>query len=295
MNWDDLRLFLAVAQRGSTRRAAEALDIHHSTVARRIEAFEEANGVRLFIRTPAGYSLTPAGEALVQEVESVADRMAGIERSILGQDARLSGELRVTMHPALMSYLCVPDLIAFMDRYPGIDIELIASSEVLDLTRREADIAIRVTDRPAEHLVGRRMLQLARAAYASRAYLRTHDPIDAPEQCQWIGWNDRIAHPQWIRQTDYPAIAVRGRFNSLFGQIAAAKAGFGMALLPCFIGDQEPDLVRVPPGTTRPYRHIWLLTHRDIASSVRVRAFMDFSADALHAHSDLVEGRRPRP
>lgn len=294
MNWDNLRIFLAVAREGSVRGAAGDLGVSHSTVSRRIDAFEQDLGVRLFERLPDGYVLTSFGEDMAQTTRRLEDAVNGLERRVLGQDARLRGDLRVTMPDLLAAKLLMPDLVAFGERYPDINLEVAISYTPFDLRRREADVAIRITREPPETLVGRKVITYARATYASLAYLACHDPEHAPESVTWIGWDDRSRHPRWVRESSFPNASVRGRLNNAMVQLAAAKAGMGLAMLPCFMGDTETDLRRVPPGRPEPAWDIWILTHEDLRATARVRAFMDFMAEAFLSHRDLLEGRLPQ-
>lgn len=294
MDWDNLRIFLALAQQKSVRGAAGALGVSHSTVSRRIESFEDSLGVRLFERLPDGFVLTPFGEDMMQTARRLEEAVNGLERRVLGQDARLRGDLRVTMPDLLAAKLLMPDLVAFGKRYPDINLEVAISYTPFDLSRREADVAIRITRDPPEALVGRKIITYARATYASRAYLAEHDPVAEPDSVTWIGWDDRSRHPRWVRETPFPGAPVRGRLNNAMVQLAAAKAGMGLAMLPCFMGDTEPDLRRVPPGKPEPAWDIWILTHEDLRATARVRAFMDFMAEAFLGHRDLLEGRQPQ-
>ena len=294
MDWDNLRVFVALAREQSVRAAATALGVSHSTVSRRIDAFERDLGVRLFKRLPDGFVLTPFGEDTLQTAQHLEESVDGLQRRVRGQDARLRGDLRVTMPDLLAAKLLMPDLVAFGERYPEIDLEVAISYTPFDLGRREADVAIRITRDPPEQLIGRKVITFARAAYASRDYLARHDPQHAPESVTWIGWDDSTRHPRWVRATTIPNAPVRGRMNNAMVQLAAAKAGMGLAMLPCFMGDTEPELRRVPPGRPETAWDIWILTHEDLRATARVRAFMDFMAAAFLDHRDLLEGRRPQ-
>ncbi len=294
MNWDDLKIVLTVARQGSARSAANKLGIHHSTITRRIESFESAQKTRLFDRLPSGYALTIAGEELIQAATRIEDEINGVERCILGQDLHLRGDIRVTTVDGLAVHLLMPDLVRFMDLYPDVNLEVLFSSNLLNLTKREADVAIRVTDNPPEHLVGRKVVRYHCATYASDAYLRTHNLPGDTTGVHWIGWDCPILDRDWVRKSEFPHIPVRGCFNNVMAQLAAAKAGMGIAHLPCFIGDGEPTLRRVPPGESSPCHDIWILTHKDLVSTVRIQTFMDFMAEAFRQKRDLLEGRCDR-
>lgn len=293
MNWDDLRIFLAIARQGSARAAAAKLGVHHSTITRRIDAFESTQKTRLFDRLPSGYALTLAGEELLAGATRVEDEMNGIERHILGQDIQLRGNLRVTMPDALAVHFLMPDLVCFMETYPEVNLEVLISYEVYNLTKREADVAIRVTENPPEHLVGRKVGCYHCANYASVDYLAIHALPENTEGAYWIGWDAPTPYPDWVRKSDFPHIPVRGRFNNAIAQLAAAKAGLGLARIPCFLGDPEPTLKRVPPGQSAPCHDVWILTHKDLISTVRIQTFMDCMSKAFQQKQDLLEGRCP--
>ncbi len=301
-DWDDLRIFLALVSKGSVRAAAESLDVDNSTVSRRIRAFEQKLGVRLFERLPTGYTPTSAGEDMLDSAQQVEEEILALERRLLGQDTRLTGELRVTMPDLLAMKLLMPDLATFTQIYPGIGLEINVSYEHLDLTKREADVAIRLTDNVPEHLVGQRLLQQATAAYASTTYLAQHDLADVPAHdlsslasLTWLGWDDQMTYPKWVKESNFPTVPVRHRLNNAVLQLEAVKVGIGIGVLPCFIGDQEPSLRRLPPGRPKLGKHIWLLTHPDLSNTTRVQTFLDFMASAITSRSDLIEGHCPQP
>jgi DNA-binding transcriptional LysR family regulator len=308
MDWDDLRIFLALTRTRSVRAAANVLGVNNSTVSRRIRTFEKRLGVRLFERLPSGYTLTPAGEDMLGSTLQVEEEIQSLERRVLGQDSRLTGELRVTMPDILATRLLMPSLASFTQIYANIELEVIVSDEQLNLTKREADVAIRMTNNPPEHLVGRRLLRHASTAYASTDYLTQHqvnmdltdlaDLTDSTDSTglaglNWIGWEDMIPYPRWVKDSPFPAIPVRHRLNNGMLQLEAIKAGMGIAMLSCFIGDREPELRRLPPGTPQLGREIWILTHADLRNTTRVRTFMDYMATAILAQRDLIEGRCP--
>ncbi len=289
MDWDDLRVFLAVAAAGSVRGAASQLRISHSTVSRRLEGFEKSLGVRLFDRHSSGYSLTAAGEDILELSSDVRVRIDEIERRVAGQDARLTGEIRVTAPDLLACSILMPDIERFNTAYPDIEIELIVSYVPADLDRREADVAVRITDRPPEHLVGRRAGRYASAIYATPDYLAAHDLADH-STLHWIGWNERTAFPEWVRNSPFPDVPTRGRYPNAMVQLAAARAGLGLTMLPCFMGDHDPGLVRVVPEVVDISHDIWLLTHPDLRETSRIRAFMRHLADAFAAKQQLLAG-----
>ncbi|MEM7025485.1 MAG: LysR family transcriptional regulator [Pseudomonadota bacterium] len=297
MDWSDLRIFLALARGGSVRSAGKVLTMSHSTIARRIDGFEGRLGVRLFDRQPTGFALTAAGEELLETAERVEEDISGAERRLVGKDAKLRGEIKVTMPDALGTHLLMPDLAAFSTRYPEIELEVILSYDQLDLSQREADVALRFarpSQGPPDSLVGRRVLRVAQCAYASPDYLERHDLRSAASGACWIGWSDQGPYPEWVRQSAFPNIPVRGRLHNVLIQIEGTKQGMGLGMLPCFIGDCEDELVRVPGATPELLFDLWVLSHEDLRSTARMRAFRDFICAAIVRQKELLEGRRPR-
>ncbi len=292
MNWDDLKFFLAVAKSRSIRGAADRLKVSHSTVSRRIDALEDGLGVRLFDRLPSGYVATITGEELLKVGGQVAATIDDVERRVLGRDTQLAGEVRVTMPNHLAYCLLMPDLERFSREYPEIEIELIVSYERFDLVKREADIALRITHSPPDHLIGRKVAAYATGVYATPQYLASHDLEHAPEDACWIGWNDTQPFPEWVRNSAFPKTPAKGRINDAVMQLVATKSNLGIGMLPCFMADQENALVRVVPETSKPRHDVWLLSHPDLRETARIRTFSRFITTALKAKRDLLEGRR---
>lgn len=294
LDWDDLKHFLALTRHGSIRAASDKLGVSHSTVARRIEAFEQRLGVRLFERSPSGYAITTAGEEVLEVAEQIESEIHGLERRIVGRDQQLSGDIRVTMVDVLCTHLLMPHLAEFSKRYPDISLEVVIAHDIafdtLDLSKREADVALRFTQKPPDQLVGKCLANMYCAAYASDEYIKQHD-FDSGTTARWIDCVKRGGYPAWIKSSDYPHIPAKGAFQSLLLQFEATKAGMGIGMLPCFLGDPEPTLQRLPPGIARPSYDLWLLTHTDMRTTARLRVFSAFIADAVLGHRELIEGR----
>ncbi|MDA1090194.1 MAG: LysR family transcriptional regulator [Proteobacteria bacterium] len=295
MDWDDLRYFLAIAKSGSLSGAARRLGVNHSTIFRRIQMFEERIGVRLFDRLPTGYALTVAGDEMLTSVEKVSIEIDAMNRRLTGRDLKLSGPLVITTTNTLAYWFLPSHLSAFRAEYPGIELELVLDTVSFNLSKRQADIAIRPTRNPPDTLVGSRLAELAFALYASKKYLKAQHKIDDLTGHTWIGFGDSLSHlaaAGWMRENLVGApIALRA--NNLIGLLGAAKADMGVAPLPCFIGDLEPSLKRLLPPEPALASELWLLTHEDLRNSARVRAFMDFMAAAIIADKDILEGRNP--
>ena len=298
LDWTDFQYFAAVSRTGGLARAARELGVNHSTVFRRINALETDLGVRLFERAGGRYVLTTAGEEMMATAASVEEQITALDRRISGRDYRLSGTIRVTTTDTIGLWFVQPYLFQFYQHYPGIQVELIISSEFFSLSKREADIAIRPTQNPPEELVGRRVSNMAWAVYGSRDYLKDkpglRKPADLARHSVVCG-DDSLAHlaaTRWVR-THAPESAVVYRSNSMITQLSAVKAGFGLAVLPCFLADPEPAMVRVLPPDSSFTSGLWLLTHPDLRDTARIRAFIDFIAQSVRSQRALLEGRGP--
>jgi DNA-binding transcriptional LysR family regulator len=289
--WDDLRMFLAIARTGTLSGAAKQLGVNHSTVFRRINGFEDGLGVRLFERLGSGYALTIAGEEMRASAERVEREIDRLDRRITGQDLRLEGTLVVTTTDTVVENMLGPYLAAFKQAYPGITLDLVLDNQHINLSKRQADVAVRPTMSPPETLVGRRISGLAFAPYAAKSYMKGR-ALDLAA-LDWLAVDDSLAHlaaDKWFRKT-LPGAHVAMRTNSLLGILHGCEAGMGAALLPCFMGDTRKKMLRLGGIIPQAASAFWLLTHEDLRHTARVRAFMDFMGDALMAEVDLLEGR----
>jgi len=284
MNWDDIRLFLALARHGSARQAAEALAVSHTTVSRRAEQLEEDLGTRLFDRDVNGYRLTGAGETMLTSAVKAEEALLAAERQLQGHDAQLSGEIRLTTSDIIAEYLLIDDLVDFTRGYPEIDLNILISYDVFDLARREADVAIRFMGQgrtPPDDLVGRRLVRATSCYYATPQYLAEHDPRKPGSGARWVGWNDDERFPDWVRESPFPDVPAYGKFNNGMLQAAAARKGMGISVLPTFVGDATAELQRIPG--CEPYENydIWLLSHPDLRDAARLRTFRKFIVDVF--------------
>lgn len=293
MNWDDLRIVLAIEEKKTILLAAEKLGIHKTTVLRRINVLEKQLGIRLFDRLSQGYVPTEASEKVFQLAYQMEDGVNEMERQIIGKDTKLTGEIKLGISQAMATPFWMTIFKSLMDKYPELELELLITDDLNDLNKREADIVIRATNNPPENLIGRKLALYHVAAYASPEYLKTHDITKQPSECHWIGWNDYSSFPEWVLRSQYPHIPVRGRINNHIGQVSAAIAGLGIAMLGCTSGDSEPLLRRVPPGIPEPRKDIWVLTHKDLLATTRVRVLMNLITESISEIKELIEGKCP--
>jgi DNA-binding transcriptional LysR family regulator len=296
MDWDDLRVVLAVFREGTLSGAARSLGVTHSTVFRRLGAIEERIGVRLFERFRDGYSPTPSGETAAASASRLEDEVVTLERKLSGQDLRPSGTVRLTTTDTLGALL-MRHLTAMRALHPEIQLEIVISNAMANLTRREADIALRPTPAPSELLVGRRVADIAHAIYGSHAYLSRRDGKDLSAH-DWIGLDDTLASTvigRWMHQ-NVRATQIVCRVDALPALRDAADAGVGLAMLPCYVGDLAPALRRITPRALAEARSaLWLLTHDDLKRTARIRATLEFLAKALVSERALLEGKRSNP
>ena len=284
----DLRTLLAIAREGSLAGAARSLRVNHSTVFRRLGAIEARLGARLFERQGGSYVTTAAGEDLLRTAERVEAEVEALERRLSGQDLRLTGSLRLTAPDDLAELLVMPLLAEFATRYPEITVELVVDNRMLNLTRREADVALRPTRQPPETLAGRRVAGIASAVYGA-AGAAAGKAGDIGQR--WIAWEEGggpAPVARWIAEhVDRHAIGYRS--NSMLNQANAARAGLGLAVLPCFLGDGDPRLQRVGEPLPELATELWLLTHPDLQRTARIRALLDLLYDALRSQRAAFE------
>lgn len=292
-------MFLAVARTGSLAAAARTLGVNRSTVFRRLGEFEAALGVQLFDRTSDGFVATEAGEEMRAIADRVEDELAAAARGIAGRAQRLTGTVRVATTDSMAFGLLPPHLARFHAAHPGIRVELVATPRLLTFTRREADVAFLAVRSPDGAFVGRRLCGMAVAIYAAKAYLARHPPprdAAALSRHAIVASDDSLSHfpiTRWLKE-NVAETAVVYRTNSLLMQLAAVRAGVGLAYLPCLLADTVPDLVPVFPSDVDIGTDLWICTHPDLRRAGRVRAFMDFMAESILADRDFLEGRGPR-
>jgi DNA-binding transcriptional LysR family regulator len=297
IDWDDIRYFLAVARRGSITSAARDLGVNHSTVSRRIAAFEQNLGVRLFDRLATGYALTPAGQEMVPSAQRMEEEALGLDRRLYGRDTELSGVLRVTTAGTFVNPFLMEQVERFLKEYPGIDLDLVVSTDLANLHAREVDVAIRATLNPPDTLVGRRIGRLTATLYARSDFVAPGEPgapqsARSPDVIAFQEGPRDFTTASWFLDV-YPNARTRIRLNNIDAAYQAILAGVGLGMLPCHMGDTDVRLRRLPPYHLEPVFDLWLLTHADLRRTAKVRAFINFMANAIMPHKDLIEGRRP--
>ncbi len=299
MDWDDYRLVLAVAEGCSLMAAARRLAVVQSTAFRRLNALEKRLGVRLFERLAGGYVPSAAGRRVIAAAERMREAADEAERAVTGLDASLSGTVRVTAADSVGHALLVAPVARFLAAHPSLAVEVAIENRILALSRREADVALRAQRVTEPELVGRRLSGIAWTVYAARAHAARHGAPRAPAEFarhRLIGWDEASASSPALGWLEHAAggKAPVYRANSIVNQLRAAEAGIGLALLPCFLGDPSPALVRAMPPPAELARELWIATHRDPRRTARVRAFMEFVGAAIIRERALLEGRAVR-
>jgi DNA-binding transcriptional LysR family regulator len=264
-DWDGLRIFLALARSRTLAGAARKLGVDETTVARRLARLEQEMGAQLAERGAGGIVLTAAGEEVRAAAEEMERAAIGAERRAAGTDRTLSGRVRVTAPEILGAHFVLPALQAVRGRHPAIAIELVSTIARLDVTRREADVAVR-TIRPAEpSLVARKVARMAIAPYVRRGRKR-------PAPAVAVGYLEGVRLP--LRNVE-DRLPVALRTNSIATVLEAVRLGFGAGDLPCFLGDVAPELERAFPGEKPEAIDVWIVVHADVQRTARVRAVVD--------------------
>jgi DNA-binding transcriptional LysR family regulator len=292
LDWDDLRFLLAAAHGGSFASAARRLHVDQATVGRRLRALQSAVGVPLWERTPGHLSLTVAGKRVLRAAEQMDEAALRLERSVDASQPAVEGVLRIATTEAVASHLLAPRMQDLLRRHPALQVELMASNQVANLARREADLAIRLF-RPGEPtLVTRRVGILAFGLYASDDYLRSRGrPRDARlEGYDLLGFERTVSEGLGpVRWLEGLAGRIVLRASSATAILSAAQSALGVGLLPCFIADRVPGLRRVVPELRS--CEIWLTVHGELRASSRTRAGMHFLTDLFRRAGPLLQGR----
>jgi DNA-binding transcriptional LysR family regulator len=286
MNWDDLRVFLAVARHGSHSAAARALGVAQPTIGRRMAAFERQLGTKLFVATRLGQDLSATGRELRVHAERMELDALAAERASIGRDLGVRGKVSVTASEWLIGAVLAPQVAKFTAHHPELELDLVAEARHLSLMRREVDIALRPSRFEDEDVVQRKVALVSFGLYASEAYLARHGQPDFAAQCEGqrlIAMSaalTKIPDLEWLPPLVGKAF-VAARSNGREAMATLASAGVGIACLPRLVGDRAPSLRLLRPPGTAPARPLWLGVHRDIRGLPRVRATFAFLADTI--------------
>lgn len=287
MKWDDLKVLLAVSRCGTMSGAAKQLNVQHSTVSRRIKALEKQLGTILVRRDKGTYNLTNAGKRIRDAALRIEREITQVDGTFFKDEDPLNGRLRVTTINSLASTILMPMFAAFSKAHPQIDLHIMVSSDTVNLTNREADVAIRLSNSPPEILIGKRVVTVASTVYGSSEYLDSYENGD--DDLSWLGVTCCGFHNTWTKET---CDAETHQFNcdDAMLTVAALREGLGVSYLPCYIGDYEPTLRRFCDPDEKFDLGMWLLMHPESRYNLRVMAFRDYMVSALEEKRDLIAG-----
>jgi len=277
LNWDDLKTILHVVRAGTLTGAASTLGINYTTIARRIARAEGKLDARLFERLSDGYHPTDIGRAAADHAELMEAQEDALLRKIRGQDQSLKGPLVVTAPQLLIKHHLVHVIDVFCTVHPKVELHVNAANDVLDLTRRQADLAVRISNRPGDDLTGLRLTAQDVGIFANRdVAARIAQAPDAP--VNWVLYSQAKGIPKAALER-FPNSRVRARFDDMVSMAGAAQAGLGVVRMPLFLGRAMPDLVQIPTIPAQAYADIWVVAHSDVWPSAKVTAFRKFLAE----------------
>ena len=291
-DWDDLQAFLAVARAGRLTAGARRLGVDHSTLSRRIAALEEALGAPLFHRDPMGYTPTEHGERLLETAEAMESLALGIQGELTGMRQSVTGAVRVGAPDGFGTRFLAPRMAELGRRHAGLEVQLVAMPRIFSLSKREADIAIGLSQPTQGRLHARKLTDYELGLYAAPAYLDGQPAITGMEQLtahRFVAYIDDLIFTPELDYLPHVSRDIRPflKSTSIVAQLEAVRAGAGIGVLPCFLAAPDPGLVRVLPDEVRLTRAFWLLVHSDLRRLARVRAVADFIAEEVAAAAAL--------
>ena len=294
LRWDDLQYVLVVANEGSVAAAARAMGVNHSTVLRRLAAFEYRHKLRVFHRLASGYKLTPEGHQLLDSARVIEGAVKDLERRIFGQEMALEGTLRLTTTDALLSGILLRHLVAFQRAYPRILLELKITTRLLDLSQLDADVAIRPALALPDNLTGIHICDLVFGIYGAPEYLNSLQGRHPLEDARWLGFTSMLAQAHVGKRmaaliSPDRLVLIADSFEPLR---LAAEEGLGLAILPSFLGEASGKLQRVDTRMELPTTGLWLMSHKDVATSAKTAAFVAFMETALQSEHGRLAGVR---
>jgi DNA-binding transcriptional LysR family regulator len=288
MDWNDILHFLTLARMRSVRAAGSCLGVSHSTVLRRVEALEAQLGTRLFDRTREGYVLTAAGEQMLPGAERVEHEMAALARGAAGADERLAGRVTLTCCDGYVARLLVAGLREMCATHPDIELAMNVDTRPFDLGRSEADLAVRTLRlgvEPPSHLIAQRLAPLVIANFVARDHAQ-----QCCEQPRWVGFEPAEAQAALVAASSHPQAACWGVFPTLELMVDAACEGLGIVMLPTYVGDAHPQLMRLAQADVRHVADLWLLSHPDVRDNARFRAMRRRVAEVFREQQPLFTG-----
>lgn len=294
-DWDDLRIFLAAARAQSVLETSHRLQMSQSTISRRLQKLESDTGFKLFERSTGGLTLTGVGMSLLERVEQLESTLLSIETDVFDEALKLTGEIRIGATEAFGTCFLTPHLARFCSRHPGISVDVLPMPRNINLGKREADLLVTI-DRPsASSYVTSQLTNYRLQPYATQEYLDNHPPIvdvDSLVKQVWIDYvDDLIFSPQQFSLGKWnPLIKPKFRSTSVIAQAEAAKAGFGIAMLPCFLGGPIEELVPIHLENVEIFRTFWLVAPPDRRDLARVLSVWRYISEVAKVNQDFFMG-----
>jgi len=291
LSWDGLQAILLVARHGTVRAAAAEAGVAHTTLAHRVVAAEKAMGAAAFVKSVRGYQLTDEGAQIVAHVERMALESEALSRYLDGVAQDVSGPVTVSMNASLLAHVAAEAVGVLRARHPGITLNFALGDGFADLDRGESDIVLRLQNAPQPSLFGRRLCQARSTVYATREAAVSLRAADAPLPV--VGWADAAVVTPVFGSLGFESVRVVATVSDIQSQMAIALSAPVAVELPCYVGDSQPDLVRLSPDRLRDLNSLWLLSHESLRRSPRVRAAFEALSTATLARKALIEGVRP--
>ncbi|MFK8031396.1 MAG: LysR family transcriptional regulator [Gammaproteobacteria bacterium] len=286
-NWDDYRFVLALDRAGTLRGAAQRLGVNHSTVSRRLQAINQAAAGPLFEKIVGGYRPTSHGDRVIESAEQMELIVIASQRQRRAEAVDLSGEVKLSVPDTLYRFLLLSELAKFQREYPAIDLVVGPSNRLVNLDRSEADVVVRGTKQPPDHLVGRRLFPYALCYYSHVDYLKDNMESDYA----WIGGADNSVRKTLLAKSPFPDAPVGLKINDVIMRHEAALEKHGMIIDACYMADPDPRLSRLPGARAFSGLDLWVLTHPDLRDTPRIQCVMQFLVDVLRKNRELIEGR----
>lgn len=290
-NWDDYQLILALNNAGTIRGAGLLLGVNHSTVSRRLAQIEHHLSNPVFERTPIGYKATTFGEVLIEHAQQMQDIVFSSTRQLDALNSDLSGDLSLSIPDALGQYLLLDAIATFTKLHPLIKLSISSSYNLVDLDKNEADVVVRGTANPPEHLVGHKLFPYYICAYSHKSYLSN----TAREDMRWITMPFDEHPPHWIQQTMFKDVPVGLQVSDVTLRYLALAQGKGISRATCYMADKNTELIRLPGSVPEPVADLWVLTHPDKRQTPKIKALMKHLYEAITSQKTLVTGQRYLP
>jgi DNA-binding transcriptional LysR family regulator len=291
-NWDDIRIFLAVARQGGLASAAHSLNVNHTTVARRLSALESELGLRLVVRTTAGAALTPQGGEFMRYAERMEAETLAAEQSLHSQNGCVSGKVRLATREAFGAWLVCPKIHILLQHHPNLMLELVSEARAVNLLKRDADLTVTLSYPSQNRVVVQKLTDYRLGLFASHSYLREHDPINSVNDLRnhdVIWYLDDVVDIQEQRYMQHIVTNSKAGFraSNILAQYVAMASGVGIGIMPVYQAAQDPNLIRILPNEVEEMRTYWLSVHPDSQNLPNVRAVIDFLIEIVREKKHL--------